>query len=115
MDNLRHFDISTDSKNICWAKLDVKGKSVNVLTQEVMLDLAKLLDWLEKNDNIRGFGFMSGKPGGFIYGADISEFELYKSATDVLHHMQFVHGLFDRIERLKVPTCVGIDGCFGTL
>ena len=110
MDNLRHFDISTDSKNICWAKLDVKGKSVNVLTQEVMLDLAKLLDWLEENDNLRGFGFMSGKPGGFIYGADISEFELYKSATDVLHHMQFVHGLFDRIERLKVPTCVGIDG-----
>ena len=110
MDNLRHFDISTDSKNICWAKLDVKGKSVNVLTHEVMLDLAKLLDWLEKNDNLRGFGFMSGKPGGFIYGADISEFELYKSATDVLHHMQFVHGLFDRIERLKVPTCVGIDG-----
>ena len=110
MDNLKHFDISTDSKNICWAKLDVKGKSVNVLTQEVMLDLAKLLDWLEENDNLRGFGFMSGKPGGFIYGADISEFELYKSATDVLHHMQFVHGLFDRIERLKVPTCVGIDG-----
>ena len=110
MDNLRHFDISTDSKNICWAELDVKGKSVNVLTQEVMLDLAKLLDWLEENDNLRGFGFMSGKPGGFIYGADISEFELYKSATDVLHHMQFVHGLFDRIERLKVPTCVGIDG-----
>lgn len=110
MNSLKHFDISTDSKNICWAKLDVKKKSVNVLTQEVMLDLVSLLDWLEENDGLKGFGFISGKPGGFIYGADIAEFELYKSATDVLHHMQFVHSLFDRIESLKVPTCVGIDG-----
>ena len=110
MDNLKHFNISTDRENICWAEIDVNGKSVNVLTQEVMSDLAKILDWLEKNTEITGFSLTSGKPGGFIYGADIAEFEFYKTKQDVRNHMEFVHGLFNRIENLHVPTAVGIDG-----
>ena len=83
MDNLKHFNISTDHENICWAEIDVNGKSVNVLTQEVISDLAKVLDWLEKNTEITGFSLTSGKPGGFIYGADIAEFELYKTKQDL--------------------------------
>ena len=110
MDKLKHFNISTDRENICWAEIDVNGKSVNVLTQEVLSDLAQILDWLEKNTEITGFSLTSGKPGGFIYGADIAEFELYKTKQDVRSHMEFVHGLFNRIENLHVPTAVGIDG-----
>ena len=110
MDNLKHFNISTDHDNICWAEIDVNGKSVNVLTQEVMSDLANILNWLEKNTKIKGFSLTSGKLGGFIYGADIAEFELYKTKQDVRSHMEFVHGLFNRIENLHVPTAVGIDG-----
>ena len=53
MDNLKHFNISTDHENICWAEIDVKGKSVNVLTQEVMTDLANIIDWLETNTKIK--------------------------------------------------------------
>jgi len=110
MATFEHFNISTDHENICWAEIDVNGKSVNVLTQEVMSDLANILNWLEKNTKIKGFSLTSGKPGGFIYGADIAEFELYKTKQDVRSHMEFVHGLFNRIENLRVPTAVGIDG-----
>ena len=110
MESFKHFNISTDHENICWAEIDVNGKSVNVLTQEVMSDLANILNWLEKNTKIKGFSLTSGKPGGFIYGADIAEFELYKTKQDVRSHMEFVHGLFNRIENLRVPTAVGIDG-----
>ena len=110
MDNFKHFNISTDHENICWAEIDVKGKSVNVLTQEVMTDLANIIDWLETNTEITGFSLTSGKPGGFIYGADIAEFELYKTKHDVRSHMEFVHGLFNQIENLHFPTAVGIDG-----
>ena len=110
METFKHFNISTDHENICWAEIDVNGKSVNVLTQEVMSDLANILNWLEKNPKIKGFSLTSGKPGGFIYGADIAEFELYKTKQDVRSHMEFVHGLFNRIENLRVPTAVGIDG-----
>ena len=110
METFKHFNISTDHENICWAEIDVNGKSVNVLTQEVMSDLANILNWLEKNTKIKGFSLTSGKLGGFIYGADIAEFELYKTKQDVRSHMEFVHGLFNRIENLRVPTAVGIDG-----
>jgi len=110
METFKHFNISTDHENICWAEIDVNGKSVNVLTQEVMSDLANILNWLEKNTKIKGFSLTSGKPGGFIYGADIAEFELYKTKQDVRSHMEYVHGLFNRIENLRVPTAVGIDG-----
>ena len=53
---------------------------------------------------------LSGKQGGFVYGADIHEFETLKTASEVANHMLYVHGLFNRIEALPVPSCVGVDG-----
>jgi 3-hydroxyacyl-CoA dehydrogenase/enoyl-CoA hydratase/3-hydroxybutyryl-CoA epimerase len=53
---------------------------------------------------------LSGKKGGFVYGADIHEFETLKTASEVANHMLYVHGLFNRIEALPVPSCVGVDG-----
>lgn len=110
MKNLQHWAVSVDPKNLCWVTLDVTGKSVNILSQAVMDELVVLLDWIECQDNILGIGLLSGKPGGFIYGADIAEFELYKTANEVFNHMQMVHDLFNRIETLPCPTVVGIDG-----
>ena len=110
MVKLQHFNISIDNNRICCVELDVSEKSVNVLTQEVMKNISKLLEWIENHSEIEGLGFLSGKPGGFIYGADIAEFEFYKTTKDVLNHMQFVHALFNRLERLSIPTAVGIDG-----
>ena len=49
-------------------------------------------------------------PGGFIYGADINEFETLETADDVAVHMWYVHSLFNRIEALTAPSCVGVDG-----
>ncbi len=110
MQGLQHWSVSVDAKNLCWLTLDVAGKSVNVLTHEVMAELGQILDWLDDQPTIAGIGMLSGKPGGFVYGADIAEFELLKTADEVLQHMQMVHGLFDHIESLDVPTIVGIDG-----
>ena len=110
MQGLQHWSVSVDAKNLCWLTLDVAGKSVNVLTHAVMAELGQILDWLDGQPTIAGLGMLSGKPGGFVYGADIAEFELLKTADDVLQHMQMVHGLFNHIESLGVPTIVGIDG-----
>jgi len=110
MQNLQHWSVTIDPDKICWMTLNVAGKSVNVLTHAVMDELAALLDWIESQPTLAGVGMLSGKPGGFVYGADIAEFELLKTADDVLAHMQFVHALFNRIEALPVPTAVGIDG-----
>jgi len=110
MQGLQHWSVSVDADSLCWLTLDVAGKSVNVLTHAVMAELGQILDWLDQQDNIAGIGMLSGKPGGFVYGADIAEFELLTTADDVLQHMQMVHGLFNRMESFGAPTIVGIDG-----
>ena len=110
MQDLKHWSVLIDDANLCWLTLDVSGKSVNVLTHAVMAELGQIIDWVESQSMIAGVGMLSGKPGGFVYGADIAEFELLASADDVLQHMQMVHGLFNRIDSLDLPTIVGIDG-----
>ena len=110
MQDLKHWSVSIDDANLCWLTLDVSGKSVNVLTHAVMAELGQIIDWVESQSIIAGVGMLSGKPGGFVYGADIAEFELLATADDVMQHMQMVHALFNRIDSLDVPTIVGIDG-----
>ena len=108
--DLMHWRANVDEDGIAWLRLQTDGKSVNVLTHAVMAELESLIDQLESSENLNGVGLLSGKPGGFIYGADINEFETLKTADDVAVHMRYVHSLFNRIEALPVPSCVGVDG-----
>ena len=108
--DLMHWRANVDEDSIAWLRLQTDGKSVNVLTHAVMAELESLIDQLESSENLNGVGLLSGKPGGFIYGADINEFETLKTADDVAVHMRYVHSLFNRIEALTVPSCVGVDG-----
>ena len=108
--NLLHWLASVDEDGIAWLHLQTDGKSVNVLTHAVMAELESLVDQLEASEDLTGVAMLSGKPGGFVYGADIHEFETLKTADNVANHMLFVHGLFNRIEALPVPSCVGVDG-----
>ena len=108
--DLMHWRANVDEDSIAWLRLQTDGKSVNVLTHAVMAELESLIDQLESSESLNGVGLLSGKPGGFIYGADINEFETLKTADDVADHMRYVHSLFNRIEALPVPSCVGVDG-----
>jgi 3-hydroxyacyl-CoA dehydrogenase/enoyl-CoA hydratase/3-hydroxybutyryl-CoA epimerase len=56
----------------------------------------------------------SAKPGCFIAGADIGELLALPDAAAATRLNVTVHGLFDRIGALPVPTVAVIDGaCFG--
>ena len=108
--DLMHWLANVDEDGIAWLYLQTVGKSVNVLNNAVMTELECLLDRLENKKDLRGVALLSGKKGGFVYGADIHEFETLKTASEVANHMLYVHGLFNRIEALPVPSCVGVDG-----
>ncbi len=108
--DLMHWLANVDEDGIAWLYLQTVGKSVNVLNNAVMTELECLLDRLENKKDLRGVALLSGKKGGFVYGADIHEFETLKNASEVANHMLYVHGLFNRIEALPVPSCVGVDG-----
>ena len=92
--------------------IDVPGKPVNVLSRAVLEDLAKAVDAAERDgpDELR---IVSGKKGGFVAGADI--FELQSLSADELDaYLKFGQDLFDRIERLPMPTAAEVEGaCLG--
>jgi len=81
--SLTHWSVEMDNDGIVWLTINVADKSVNVLTRAVIDELAVILDALEADSQITGLGLLSGKPGGFVYGADIHEFETLASAADV--------------------------------
>ena len=52
-----------------------------------------------------------GKKNGFIYGADIHEFEDFHTHLKELRaHLESVHESFAKIENLPCPTACGING-----
>ena len=110
----QHWQLSyedAEKKNaIAWLRLDVAEKSVNVLTEAVLDELAAVVKLLEAEPPARGLAMVSAKPGGFVYGADINGFDAFPDAAAVASHVTAVHETFDRLASLPFPTVVGIDG-----
>ena len=107
---LSHWSVEIDDDGFAWVALDVAGKSVNVLTREVLAEMADVAGLLEGNSAITAMGLICGKDQGFIYGADINEFAELASEEDVAALLEDVHATFDRFADLPYPTVAGIDG-----
>ena len=105
-----HWRYSKDSDQIGWLEIDVKDSSVNILRIEVMREWAALLKEISADADLKALCFMSGKPGGFVYGADIAEFETLKTAQDVDNLITLADQILSAIEGLEIPTVCGIDG-----
>jgi 3-hydroxyacyl-CoA dehydrogenase/enoyl-CoA hydratase/3-hydroxybutyryl-CoA epimerase len=109
----KHWRLDHDLDNICWLTLDRAGESANSLSQEVLAELEQIVGWLESN-HPRGLVLQSGKPGSFIVGADVREFDQVSSIREAEEQISQVHGLFKRVEALPFPKVVAIDGfCLG--
>jgi 3-hydroxyacyl-CoA dehydrogenase/enoyl-CoA hydratase/3-hydroxybutyryl-CoA epimerase len=94
--------------------VDVPGEPVNVLTREMMEELARLLDEIETDSSVRGVVAISGKDEGFIAGADLKllrSLGTAQAATDLSRSGQ---ALLDRVERSQKPFVAAISGaCLG--
>lgn len=109
----RHWRAETDFDGILWLTLDRAGEKANSLSREVLEELEQIVSGVEKNPP-KGMILLSGKPGSFIVGADIREFDEVPDSATARGFVQEVHELFNRIERLSFPTAVGIEGfCLG--
>lgn len=98
-----------DDDGIAWAILDAKGTSTNTLSEAVLTDLAKLLDAVEA-DLPKALVLRSAKAGGFIAGADISEFGEAKDEGAVAERLRDGHAVIDRVEALDCPTVAVVHG-----
>jgi len=109
----KHWKLTTDSDNVLWLSIDRAGETANSLSMEVLSELGLIIDQLEA-DSPAGLVLQSGKPGTFIVGADVREFDAYDDAEMASDGITQVHRLFNRIEALTFPKVVIIDGfCLG--
>ncbi|MFT3896505.1 MAG: 3-hydroxyacyl-CoA dehydrogenase NAD-binding domain-containing protein [Thermomonas sp.] len=93
--------------------LDRAGASVNALSQEVLFELGEIVERLGI-DPPRAVVFRSAKPGGFIAGADIREFQQFDAKGTVGDAIFRGQQVFQRIAELPCPTAVAIHGfCMG--
>lgn len=109
----RHWSIRRDDERIAWVTLDVADAPMNILSAEVMAELALLLDEFERYAPA-GVVFLSGKDAGFVAGADIEEFKRLDTAQKARDLVARGWNLFNRLADVAYPTCVIVRGhCLG--
>ena len=69
---LANFRFETDADGIALATWDMAGRSMNVITPEVMSDLETIIKAVAEDAAIKGCVITSGKPDSFSGGADLT-------------------------------------------
>jgi 3-hydroxyacyl-CoA dehydrogenase/enoyl-CoA hydratase/3-hydroxybutyryl-CoA epimerase len=94
--------------------LDVRDRSVNVVTRQVLADLDAALDALAGQQRVPVLVVRSGKKSGFLAGADLDEFRAIADASAARALSEAGQKLFDRLAGLAAPTVAVIHGpCLG--
>ncbi|MEX0739472.1 MAG: 3-hydroxyacyl-CoA dehydrogenase NAD-binding domain-containing protein [Pseudohongiella sp.] len=112
-DKFRHWRLTRDRDNIIYAYLDREGERVNSLSRAVLEEFEQLII-LAEQEKLKGLVLLSGKTTGFVFGADVKEFEGFSSADTVTQEISRVHEMFTRLENLPCTTVAAIEGyCLG--
>jgi 3-hydroxyacyl-CoA dehydrogenase/enoyl-CoA hydratase/3-hydroxybutyryl-CoA epimerase len=114
---LHDWRFSVDFEGIAWALIDREGERMNSLGRRLTEELGEIVKWVEEaamRGEVKGLVLISGKPSGFLVGADIREFERFATEFQVKHVVKETTELLDRIEKLPIPVVVAIHGyCLG--
>ncbi len=94
---------------VAWLVLDDPEKKVNTLSSRLLGEFEAHLAELEV-DPPRGLVIVSGKPSGFVAGADVGELRRLSSPGAVRSLVEAGHGLCRRLEALPFPTIAAIHG-----
>ena len=117
IENLQNWSFEVDIEKIAWATIDCPNQSMNTLGERSFKELEAIIDEVQRgkrNSEIIGLILISGKKNNFIAGADIKEFEQLDTEEKVKEVTAYGTGLFQRMEDLKVPVVVAINGfCLG--
>ncbi len=110
---MKHWSIERDDTGLAIATLDRAGESTNALSAEVMAEFAAILDQFDQAPP-KGLIIRSGKPAGFIAGADIDEFSQLDTAAKGRALIERGWHLFNRLAAVRYPTLALVRGhCLG--
>jgi 3-hydroxyacyl-CoA dehydrogenase/enoyl-CoA hydratase/3-hydroxybutyryl-CoA epimerase len=109
----RFFRVET-ADGVATLLVDDPAEKVNTIHPELMLEFARLLDRLERDQGVRALVLASGKPDGFVAGAKIELFQQARDAGAVARLARDLQAGFDRLERYPKPVVAAIRGaCLG--
>ncbi|HTQ07291.1 MAG TPA: fatty acid oxidation complex subunit alpha FadJ [Polyangiaceae bacterium] len=95
-------------------RIDVPGESVNTLRGPFAAELEAAVAALQADSALRAVVVASGKPDGFVAGADIKELMAAKSAREVSELSRRGQAALGRLAALEKPVVAAIHGaCLG--
>ena len=109
------FDIDAD--RIGWVVFDDPDRSMNVLTEDVMLRLGEIVDQARgaaRESRLRALVLMSGKRDSFMAGADIDVIGGVEDPGEAERAIQTGQSIYNDLAALPIPTVAAIHGvCMG--
>jgi 3-hydroxyacyl-CoA dehydrogenase/enoyl-CoA hydratase/3-hydroxybutyryl-CoA epimerase len=94
--------------------IDRPGEPVNTLGPELIAEFEAVFQLVNEDSLIKAMVLASGKPDGFIAGADIEQFTTLRTAADAERLSRGGQELLARLESLRVPVVAAIHGaCLG--
>nr|CAG4649110.1 EOG090X01G2 [Scapholeberis mucronata] len=95
-------------------KIDSPNSKVNTLNVETMTEVQEAMNQITNDPNVQATVLISGKPGCFIAGADISMLEKCKTAEEASKLSKACQDLLMEMEKSKKPIVAAIMGsCLG--
>ena len=105
------FRLEMLNNNILKVVFDLKDQSANVLNALALKEMGEVLEVIKKQ-NAKGLLFTSGKPSGFVFGADITEFlgHFKKSESELATWIASINVIFNGYEDLPMPKVALVNG-----
>ena len=90
--------------------LNFAGKSANILSTAMIAEIAEAVSICEANDALSGIILRSAKPSGFVFGADILEFETLASMDEVRRLQANAMRMLDMLEESRLVSVAILHG-----
>ena len=105
------FRLESLPNDILKVVFDLKDQSANVFNALALKELGEMLEVIKKQ-NAKGLLFTSGKPSGFVFGADVTEFldHFKKSEEEMKTWIGSINRVFSGYEDLPMPKVALVNG-----
>jgi len=103
-----------DSEGVLRVTFDSPGEKVNLLNEEVLRELGRVLDEARARDDVRAVLFASAKPDAFIAGMDVAEIAAVTDAYRGAEGARFGQSVLQKVADFGRPSACAINGaCLG--
>lgn len=109
--NGQAFRLESLPNEILKVVFDLKDQSANVFNAVALKELGECLEVIKKQ-KARGLLFTSGKPSGFVFGADVTEFlgHFKKTEDEMKTWIKSINDIFSGYEDLPYPKVALVNG-----